>query len=267
MNRYAYELSYRYPIVRILSVQTTEVEITGPLQAKIMRILKDDALCGVEIMGRLNLKSPGTIYPVLKVLRTRGLVDYKVEVLGATRKKVYSLTEAGGREIREGFIRSAKVYCCDASLLLNRTLKTIEGLVAIKRHQKVLCTLENDEVRRFLSSADVTFSYDLNVSPDTYDLALSFLGVGCFIGKETADITDYVGRLYKSLKKGGYLLAIEIEKTDNMFAGMFFEDVVGLKESLGLQKGELEGILERIGFNATQVTSKSGLLYAVSQKT
>jgi DNA-binding PadR family transcriptional regulator len=248
-------------------VQTTEAEITGPLQAKIMRILKDDALCGVDIMDRLNLKSPGTIYPVLKVLRKRGLVDYKVEVLGATRKKIYSLTDAGRQLIREGFIRSAKVYCCDASLLLDRTLKTIEGLVEIKPHQKVLCTLESDEVRRFLRSADVTFSYDLNVSPGTYDLALSFLGVGCFIGKETADITDYVSRLYKSLKKGGYLLAIEIEKTDNIFAGMFFEDIVGLKESAGLKRGELEDILKRIGLTATKVTSKSGLLYATSQKT
>ena len=247
-------------------MQTTETEITGPLQAKIMRVLQDDALCGVDIMDRLNLRSPGTIYPVLKVLRKRGLVDYEVEVQGTTRKKVYSLTEAGRQQIREGFLRSAKVYCCDASLLLNRTLKTIEGLVEIKRHRKVLCTLESNEVRRFLRSADVTFSHDLNVSPDTYELALSFLGVGCFIGKETQDITAYVSRLYKSLKKGGSLLAIEIEKTDNMFAGMFFEDIVGLKESSGLQREELEGILERVGFNATKMTSKSGLLYAVSQK-
>ncbi len=247
-------------------MQSTEFEITGPLQAKIMRILKDEALCGVDIMNRLNLKSPGTIYPVLKVLRERGLVDYRVEELGAARKKVYSLTEAGRQQIREGFIQSAKAYCCDVSLLLSRTLKTIEGLVEIKRHQKVLCTLESDGLRRFLRGADVTFSYDLNVSPGTYDLALSFVGVGCFIGKETADITDYISRLYTSLKKGGYLLAIEVEKTNNMFASTFFEDIVGLKEPPGLQRAELEGILERVGFNGTKVISKSGLLYAVSQK-
>lgn len=68
-------------------MQTTEVEITGPLQAKIMRILKDEALCGVDIMDRLNLKSPGTIYPVLKVLRKRGLVDYRVEVRRSNAKE------------------------------------------------------------------------------------------------------------------------------------------------------------------------------------
>lgn len=45
------------------------------------------------------------------------------------------------------------------------------------------------------------------------------------------------------------------------------EDIVGLKESPGLQRGELESILERIEFKATKVTSKLGLLYAVSQKT
>jgi len=232
-----------------------------------MMILKDEALCGVDIMKRLKIRSPGTIYPVLEALRKRRLVDFRAEAMGATRKKIYFLTETGGQQIREHLVRSARMFCCDASLHMKRMLENMKGLVEIKKHQKILCTLEFDEMKRFLRGADVTFSYDLNVPSDTYDLALSFLGVGCLIGKETADITDYVSLLYRSLKKGGSLLAIEVEKTDNLFARIFFEDIFGLKEPPGLQRKELESILERTGFKDTKAISKSGLLYAVSYKT
>lgn len=248
-------------------MQVSESLITGPLQAKIMMILKDEALCGVDIMNRFKIKSPGTIYPVLESLRKRRLVDYRVEAIGATRKKIYFLTKTGRQQIREHLVRSARMFCCDASLHINRILENVKALVGIKRDQKILCTLEFDEVKRFLRGVNVTFSYDLNVPPNTFDFALSFLGVGCLIGKETADVTDYISKLYRSLKKGGVLLAIEVEKTDNMFAKILFEDIFGLKESPGLQKWELENILEKIGFKNAKAMSKSGLLYALSYKT
>lgn len=247
-------------------MQPSESEISGPLQAKIMTILRNEALCGVDIMNRLNIKSPGTIYPVLEALRKKQFVEYEVETTGATRKKIYSLTRTGRKQITEHWVTSAKMFCCDATLHMDRILENLKRLVEIKPRQKILCTLDYEGIRRFLRVADVTFSYDLNVSPETYELALSFLGVGCLIGKEVADITDYVGRLYSSIKKGGSLLAIEIEKTDNMFARMFFEDIVGLKELPGLRKEELKNVLEGVGFKATQVTSRSGLLYSVSSK-
>jgi len=244
-----------------------EQEIGGPLQGKIMMILRDEALCGVDIMKRLHIRSPGTIYPVLEVLRNRRLVDYRIEQTGAIRRKTYFLTRTGKEQLKEELVRSARMFCCDASLHINKLLADMKDLVEIKRHQKILCTLEYDEVKRLLRGADVTFSYNMNVTPNTYDLALSFLGVGCLIGKEPADVTDYVSRLYRSLKKGGSLLAVEIEKTDNLFARIFFEDIAGLKESPGLQREELESILRRIGFKPTKVVGKSGVLYALSKKT
>jgi hypothetical protein len=51
-----------------------------------------------------------------------------------------------------------------------------------------------------------------------------------------------------------------------MFARIFFEDIAGLEQLLGLQKEELEGISRRTGFKVTEVRNKSGLLYAVSHK-
>jgi DNA-binding PadR family transcriptional regulator len=249
-----------------VSMQTSESEITGPLQAKIMMILKDEELCGVDIMKRLNIKSPGTIYPVLEELRDRQLIDYRLESTGATRKKIYFLTSTGMEQLREHLVNLARKFCCDPSLYIKGILENMRVMVDIKQHQKILCTLEYDEVKRFLRGTDVTFSYDLSVPSDTYDLALSFLGVGCLIGKETAGVTDYVNRIYRSLRKGGSLLAIEIEKTDNMFARIFFEDIAGLKQLPGLQIEELEDILRRTGFKATEIRSRSGLLYALSRK-
>ena len=98
----------------------------------------------------------------------------------------------------------------------------------------MLSTLDHEELKRFLKGADVTYSSDLKVPASTYDTAMSFLGVGCLIGNDTFGITRCVNQLYMSLKKGAILLAIETEKTDNMFSQMLFEDVFGLKETPGL---------------------------------
>jgi len=228
--------------------------------------LRDEALCGKDMMKRLRIRSPGTIYPVLEAMRKRRVIDYKLEQEGPVRKKRYFLTKAGEQQLREQLVDSARRFCCDASLHMRRILENLNGIVEIKRNQKVLSTLEFDEIKRFLRAADVTFSYDLNVPPDTFDLALSFLGVGCLIGKGTENITRHLSGLYRSLKEGGTLLAVELEQTDNLFARIFFEDIMGLREMPGLRREELENTLSKSGFKDTVVKSKSGLLYAVSYK-
>ncbi len=246
-------------------MQPAHSEISGNLQAKIMMHLRDEQLCGVDLMKRLKIKSPGTIYPVLDVLKKKGLIDFKVETNGAARKKVYFLTDIGIEKIHDRLTSSVK-FCCDTSKHIINIRKTLQELVNIERRQKVLCTLEHEELQRYLKGADTTFSSDLKVPPDTYDLALSFLGVGCIIGKETSDIADYVNQLYLSLKRGGRVLVIESEKTDNMFSQILFEDVFGLKEPPGLQPDELRAVLEKTGFSNVSVVAKMGLLYAVAQK-
>ncbi len=246
-------------------MQPPQPEIAGNLQAKIMMLLREEQLCGVDLMKRLRIKSPGTIYPVLDVLRTKGLIDFKVETKGAVRKKVYFLTEVGTQKTRDHLTSSVK-YCCDTSEHVNKILEIVGGLIEINRKEKVLSTLDHDELKRFLKGADVTYSSDLQVSANTFDKALSFLGVGCLIGNETSDIANYVSQLYLSLKKGGVLLAIETEKTDSMFSQILFEDVFGLKEPPGLHPDELRAVLEKTGFANVSVTAKMGLLYAVAQK-
>ncbi|HSQ49316.1 MAG TPA: PadR family transcriptional regulator [Candidatus Deferrimicrobiaceae bacterium] len=246
-------------------MQTHSPEITGTLQAKIMMLLREEQLCGVDLMKRLKIKSPGTIYPVLDVLKTKGLIDFKVETNGAARKKIYFLTGIGVQKTHDHLTSSVK-FCCDTSEHVNKILGTMNGLIEINRKEKVLSTLDNDELKRFLKGAEVTYSSDLQVSPNTFDKALSFLGVGCLIGNETSDIANYVNQLYLSLKKGGILLAIETEKTDSMFSQILFEDVFGLKEPPGLHANGLRDVLEKTGFINVSITAKMGLLYAVAQK-
>jgi DNA-binding PadR family transcriptional regulator len=245
-------------------------KITGPLQAKIMLILREEALSGVDIMKRLRL-SPGTIYPVLSELRNKRLVNHRIEKIGTIQKKIYFLTDTGRQQIREYLVSSARMFCCDASLHLKRILQNVNELIEIKRDQKVFATLKNDEVEHFLASTDattsnITYSDNLNVPSNSYDVALSFLGVGCLMGNKILATVSYIRSLYKSLKKEGVLLAIEIEKTDNIFAKMLFQDIVGLKEMPGLERDQLNNALHRAGFTRIKVINKSGILYAISHK-
>ena len=78
-------------------------------------------------MKRLRLKSPGTIYPVLEVLRTKGLIDFKVETTGAARKKVYFLTEIGTQKMHDHLTSSVK-FCCDTSEHINKIFGTMKEL-------------------------------------------------------------------------------------------------------------------------------------------
>jgi DNA-binding PadR family transcriptional regulator len=248
------------------TMKTPQPKIAGNLQAKIMMSLREEQLCGVDLMKRLRIKSPGTIYPVLDVLRTKGLIDFKLETAGAVRKKTYFLTELGTQKMHDHLTSSVK-FCCDTSTHISKILKTLQELTEIRPHQKVLITLDHDEIRRFLKGAEVTYSNDLKIRTNTYDTALSFLGVGCLMGRETPDIANCANQLYVSLKNGGVLLAIEIEKTDNMFSQILFEDVYGVKEPPGLNEDQLRKVLEKAGFTNLTVTAKMGLLFAVARKT
>jgi len=246
-------------------MQPPQPEIAGSLQAKIMMLLREEQLCGVDLMKRLKIKSPGTIYPVLDILKTKGLIDYKVVTNGAARKKVYFLTEIGIEKMHNHLTSSVK-FCCDTTSHVNKILKIVQEHVKIKPREKVLSTLDHDEIKRFLKGADVTYSSDLKVPADTYEVVLCFLGVGCLIGRESSDIANYINQLYRCLKKGGFLLAIEVQKTDNMFSQILFEDVFGLKARPGLEQDELRMALEKTGFTNLSVTATMGLLFAVGRK-
>ncbi|MFX1520984.1 MAG: helix-turn-helix transcriptional regulator [Promethearchaeota archaeon] len=247
-------------------MQKMETKITGPLQMKILMLLKDETLCGVDIMKKLNNRSAGTIYPVLKTLREKSLINFRVEKSGSTQKKVYSLTETGAKQIKEYLVQSVRTFCCDMSLYVDKILEGIHEFVEIRSDQKIFCTLDYEEGKRFLKGANVTFYNGLAGPSDTFDLVISFIGVGLLLEKESEDIKDYLSRLYGCLKEGGTLLAIEVEKTNNIFANLFFENFIGIEESPGLSKEELKEILEKIEIQEAKIISRAGMLYVIVNK-
>ncbi len=68
----------------------------------IMMLLYERPLHGYGIMSavkeRMGLDvSPSLVYPFLRQLEEKGFVEHTIETIGSKEKKVYSLTEEGGR--------------------------------------------------------------------------------------------------------------------------------------------------------------------------
>jgi DNA-binding PadR family transcriptional regulator len=81
------------------------LELKGFLSFLILHELSLKNLCGDELSSKIGDRknrplTPGTIYPALKRLRRKKLVVYRRR----GRKKVYSLTELGKRELRNLYV-------------------------------------------------------------------------------------------------------------------------------------------------------------------
>ncbi len=222
--------------------------------------------CGKDLMKELAIKSPGTIYPVLDELRKKDLISYRLETSGSIRRKTYELTAKGRKYVRGSLLNSAKMFCCDASLYLDTILNDAREVIDVKRHQRVLCTVETESVRRFLSGANVTYTAEIEAVTDMFDVILAFPGIGCMVGKEDIALRPYLGTLCRRLKSGGSILIVEIERTDNLFAKIFFEDIRKLKKSPGMSPEELIDMLNSVGLKTIDIKRKSGLLYGVARK-
>jgi len=77
------------------------VDFKGFLRFKILNLLNKKKLCGDELAEHIGSKkfgklTPGTIYPVLGVLRENKLISFKQ--IG--RKKIYKLTKKGEKEYK-----------------------------------------------------------------------------------------------------------------------------------------------------------------------
>ena len=175
--------------------------ISGPLQEKIMLLLRERPLCGKDLMKELEIKSPGTIYPVLEELKRKEMIDFHLETTGAVRKKIYDLTASGKKHLRESMTSSARMFCCDISLYLETVLRDAKGIIDIKRHQKVLSTLDYVDIRGFLNGADVTYITEPDKIADRYDVILAFTGVCCLIGGVQKDLPQYFASLRPRLGK------------------------------------------------------------------
>ncbi len=240
--------------------------IAGPLQARVLVTLRDEPICGVDLMDRLVISSPGTIYPVLDSLRTKQLVECRTEENGALRKKVYSLTQFGEEQLHEYLTTMVNVFCSDMHTHIDKIVERFMALLDVDHRQRVLCTLDYEGIRYFLRGNSVTFSHNLSEVEGLYDVVLNFLGAGCILKNTLNEIADYLKSVNELLQNDGTLVCIEIERTDNIFARFFFEKIFGLEVIPGLEKEELRNILEGIGFDDVQVISEEGLLFAFCTK-
>jgi hypothetical protein len=84
------------------------------------------------------------------------------------------------------------------------------------------------------------------------------------MGRNESDLSDYLASLRPKLRTGGQILVVEIERTDYMFARIFFEDIRKISKPPGMSSKELENTFSRAGFDHVTVLSKSGLLYGLA---
>ena len=82
------------------------VDYRGALRLLILYVLRNGPRHGYEIMKELELlfgkaPGPGALYPQLRYLRQRGLVDVEESYRGSKKIKIYKLTEAGNAYLEE----------------------------------------------------------------------------------------------------------------------------------------------------------------------
>ena len=87
-------------------MKVEELVITNPTKIYVMAFLHESPKSGYDLMlkfeGLLDKKlSPGQLYPLLKRMLDKGLVEFEVEYHGKRKKKIYRLTSAGKRECLE----------------------------------------------------------------------------------------------------------------------------------------------------------------------
>ena len=61
-------------------------------------------------------------------------------------------------------------------------------------------------------------------------------------------------------------MMVEIDKTENIFAEIFFKDVLGYGKVPGISNQELKDLLEQYNLNVITLHSWKGLLIGISTK-
>ncbi len=105
------------------------LELKGFLSFLILHELNVAKLSGDELSAKIGKRrgsvlTPGTIYPALKRLRKNKLISYKRK----GRKKIYSLTELGDKEIEHLYgLFSVYFYGLKSKIIRSSVKKKSEG--------------------------------------------------------------------------------------------------------------------------------------------
>ena len=96
-------------------MKTEESILTNPTKLFVMLMLHESDMHGYDIISafkeRLDKKlSPGQIYPLLKAMMSKGLVDFYEEYQGKRKRKVYTLTQKGKEECKESISKLKELF-------------------------------------------------------------------------------------------------------------------------------------------------------------
>jgi len=246
-------------------VSSNILKIEGTLQGRVLVALIEGALSGKDLMNKLNLRSSGTIYPVLKSLKKKGLIEPASE--NVSGKKLYVLSDKGKEQLKIILLGISRRFLAHyVKPYVSFFIEAFADLITIKPEQKILCTLDYKPLKQWLKKADTTFLQILETPKAVYDLILcNSIGTMILYGWKIDEFTQYFSTLLNSLKSEGTLIMAEIEKTDNMFADMFFKEVLGYGK-IGISKDELKELLENHNLTVKKIISWKGLLIGFSTK-
>jgi len=90
-------------------MENMKCDMKGYLSFLVLWLLNKQSMTGAEIALELEKRrgtrpSPGTIYPALKDLKTKGLIT-------ANKDKKYSLTKKGKEELESGLMLFTSMFC------------------------------------------------------------------------------------------------------------------------------------------------------------
>jgi DNA-binding PadR family transcriptional regulator len=245
-------------------LSNVELKIGGTLQWKVLATFIEGSFSGSDIMKKLKLRSPGTIYPVLRTLREKGLIESAPE--RAAGKKLYVLSKDGVQEIKNILLEISRRYFSRyAGPYTSSVVEVLRDVIELDHYANVLSTLTYEPIKEWLRNTDATYLNIFDTPPSTYDLVLS--GLVCTLmayGCKKDAFTAYLSSLVKSLQPRGTLIMVELEQTDNLIVSMFFQDVLGFSRVPGVSENDLRDVLKSYGVKVGNVYRKRGMLISTS---
>ena len=127
-------------------MQKPLLELKGFLSFLILHELGKKSLCGEDLAKKIGRRkgseqlTPGTIYPALKELRGAKLIEFTQ----FGRKKMYSLTPEGEKELAEELIKEWKQVEGDLNMIINEDIVKFNQLLREKDVQHIAPTEKSD---------------------------------------------------------------------------------------------------------------------------
>ena len=234
-------------------------EYGGPLQLKLLLTLTESPSFGVDLMKKIGIKSPGTIYPELKLLKSRGLIEIQAKT---EKKKIYVLSEKGKQQLQTMLLdMSRKYFYVYVNPYLQPLIQILDETIKLTPNLRILSNWEYEPAKQWLSQMDVTYQQFPEEPKGRYNLAIiQLIGTLILYNWKKEELARYLSKIIESLEPESTLVMIEIEKVNNVFANMYFKEVLGFAKVPGLTETELKELMESHGLKVTEIKKEQGIL-------